>query len=551
MLKQLFGYAALMSAVTYGIKLLTFGVGVLGLKLKSKDDFGNYATYVIVYGILQNFLIGGVNQVIQRYAADDDEARKKFGRLALAQFPVALGLGVAGFFIIGTIWGNWSIALAPLGVPWIVVWFWTRYLYRTRLDARGEAALVVVASLGNSLCTLGLLAFTDLRDSLIYGDFAGLVIAGLLALFMIPRASGASLAELAKTKIERDFYQKLLIFGRALWGANQLFAASGWLQGLVTRGKLGAEKMGDYGGVGQFAQLIYQPMDFVAHAALPGLVQAKEQRDVMYRELLRLCLLAFPFVALAVSAGLPLLLTTVDGAIGLLQPSSASLASKYGNVHLLLLIGSIGTPMLAIEVVAGQYVVAEGRTDMALKAAGIRLVAMLLTLVVALWTPLYPLLGDDGALYVIIGAQGVGWAAQALLYVGMLWHSAAADDANRKYKTNMKTSLVYGLQTQLCAFAGAAPVVYFRHWEHNWLLVIPATAIFVVGMIAFRLLHREDFRRLWRAIAQRGAKPVVHDVGFETAPIGFERTMSKIQTDKVREVLALKRDAAQKDDDEV
>lgn len=517
MLKKLVGYAAYMSGATSLIRILTFGVGMLGIKMKSKGQYGNYATYTLIYGIAQGVFIMGVNQVIQKYGADDALNRRRFGRLAYILFGVLLAICGVAFAAVGAAFGNWAVALGLVGVPFIVIWWWARYIYRTTLDARGEARLTILSSLSNSLLTLGFIVLTDFGDALIYADFLALVLSGLVSLYFLPRAAGATFAELMKTALPREWLNELFVFGRSLWVAGQIFAATDWIQGLWTRGRLGAEAMGAWGVMHQLSQFIYMPLDMIGHAALPGLVAEKDQRDVMYRELLRLCLLAFPLVALGVAAGIPLLLQVLDFAFSLGGVASEPLALKYPEVHILLLIGGIAMPVHAVEIVAGQYAIAEGYKNAPLKVQFVSLVA-----IVAILFPLSAYFG----LYGVLIAAGLGEAAKAFAYVAILW---------KPFRRNMKSTLVYTVWSSLCTFAGAFPVFYYRHWKYNWVIAFPAMIAFFVGMVIFRLAHREDFKRAWRAFRSRGAPE--REEGFENAPEGFDRTLEALQVDKIREAI--------------
>lgn len=517
MLRNVFGYAAVVTLVTSGAKVLTLGVGLLGASFKTKEQFGNYGTYVLIYSIVQNLFIAGVNQVVQKYGADSEVNRIRFARLAYMLFGVLMIPCGLGFLLIGGVFGKWTIALAFLGTPFIVAWWWARYLFRTTFNAKGESLITVLASLCNSLFILGFIALTDFGDALIYGDFAALVVPGLVSLLVIPRAADTSIGAIIKAKVPREWLWEMYVFGRPIWAAGQLFAAGGWLQGLMTRGKLGPIAMGEWQFMGSLGQLINQPMDIVGHASLPGLVKEKENRPAMYRELLRMCLLAFPFIALTVAAALPLFLQLADIGISYIPDKTGELSTKYGNVHLLLLITAISTPALAIEIVAGQYAISEGLSKAPLQVQAASLVAVLLVL--------WPAATYFG-LYGILIAAAVGEVAKSGAYIYILW---------RPFPQNMKTSLVYGILSLFWTCMGAVPVYWFRDWEYNWLLALPAAGIFFCGMVLSRLVHREDFRRVYRAFVSREGSS--HDEGFEFAPEGFEETLTELQVGKVQDAL--------------
>jgi O-antigen/teichoic acid export membrane protein len=222
-----------------------------------------------------------------------------------------------------------------------------------------------------------------------------------------------------------------------------------------------------------------------------------------------------------VAAGIPLLLQVLDFAFSLGGVASEPLALKYPEVHILLLIGGIAMPVHAVEIVAGQYAIAEGYKNAPLKVQFVSLVA-----IVAILFPLSAYFG----LYGVLIAAGLGEAAKAFAYVAILW---------KPFRRNMKSTLVYTVWSSLCTFAGAFPVFYYRHWKYNWVIAFPAMIAFFVGMVIFRLAHREDFKRAWRAFRTRGAPE--REEGFENAPEGFDRTLEALQVDKIREAIEAQR----------
>ena len=520
MLQKVVSYALFASAFTGGVRLLTFVVGMLAAHIKGKGAFGDYTTYVLVFGILQSIFINGCNQTIQKFGADDEENRQRFGLLAYVTFGIALCIGAIGFLATGMLFGKWALGLAFLAAPGGILWWWARYLFRSTLNPKGETALSVVSSLSNAFLILGFLKLTAYDDAIIYGDFAAYVLSGLVAFLCIPFAVKATPWQLLKTPIPRAWLKEMFRFSLPLWWAGQLFTVGGSAQGLMTRGhpKLGTGPMAEYGVMGTLAQFIHHPMDIVGHAALPGLVLEKENRDEMYRELLRLCLLSFPFLAISIAAGLPLLIEIMDWAFQFVAEKEQGLASKYGGVYLLLLITAIGTPGAAAEIVTGQYAVAQNRPDIALKAKAVSLAVILLSLL--------PLANFYGLAGVVFAGTVLGEFSQAFTYVYLLWGD---------YRQNMKTALIYTSVSLFASVLAALPVILFRDIRYPWLLAFAAMAIFVMVMWICRLLHAEDFRRLLRVL--KGREGSEHEEGFEHAPEGLEEALVNRDQKEVRQAI--------------
>ena len=528
MLNKVVNYALFASAFTGGVRLLTFVVGMLAAHLKDKGAFGDYTTYVVVVGIVQSLFINGCNQTIQKFSADSEIERRRFALLAYITFVLTLILGVLGVLFTGVVFGKWALGLAFLSACGGVIWWWARYLYRSTLNPRGETFLSILGSISNAFLILGFLKLTAYDDAIIYGDFAAYALGGIVSLFAIPFAVKASLWEILKTPLPKEWLAQMFKFSLPLWGAGQLFTAGGSAQGLITRGhpKLGTAPMAEYGVMGTLSQFIHQPMDILGHAALPGLVLEKEKRDEMYRELLRLCLLAFPFISIAVAAGLPLLIEILDWLFQFLAVREEGLSAKYGNVYLLLLIIAIGTPAAAVEIVTGQYAVVQDRPDIALKSKVASLVVILVSLL--------PFVNYFGLAGVVFAGTVLGEFSQAFTYVALLW---------KDYRQNMRTALIYSSIATFSALLAAAPVYFLREWEYKWALAFLSMAIYVVSMWLFKLLNVEDFRRLVRVL--RGRQKVEHEQGFAEAPQGLEDAL--VAEDKEAARKAIVRRASQVD----
>ncbi len=483
MLRKLVGYAAYFAGATSLIRLLTFAVGMLGAKLKSRETFGDYNTYVLIYSYAQGFFIFGINQTIQRYAADDETNRRRFAYLAYVLFAVLLvatgfaGVGVGAFY-------DWSYSYAMFAIPWIVLWWWARYLYRSTLDARGETRLTILSSLSNSLVTLGFIALTDFEDSLIYGDFAAVAIAGIVAFIVIPQSVGLTFRELMKIEIPKGFIKEMIAFTRPIWAAGQVQTLGTQAQGFWTRGRLGAGMMGTYGFMNQLWHFAFIPMDTIGQAALPGLVQAKEERSKLYNELLRLCLVAFPVIAISVAAGIPLVLQILDWAFGLLAERESFLV-KYPELPLMMILMSLSVPMRGVEIVANQYAVAEGHKRAPLKVQLISLAVMAACLI--------PLTSAYG-IYGVIIAGGISELAKALAFIGVLW---------KPLRQNMKTTLIWSIFATIGVAGAAVPVYMYREHAFSWLSAFPAAAIYILAMFAFRLITPLDFVRMRNAWRER------------------------------------------------
>lgn len=468
MLRRLVGYAAYMSGTTSVVSLVTFGVSLLGYKTRTKDSVGDYYTYMLIYGVAQALLISGVNPTIQKLVGDDEKNQARFAKLAYLGFAViAVLLTAAG---VGVGLGlRWSYGLAFIGAPWVVVWWWVQYILRANLDYRREARLVMFASLSNSLLQLGFLTLTPYADALIYGDFLALVSSGVLALYIIPSGVGVPFREIMRTPIPREFLRDGFRFLSPLWVSGQVYTLNTHLMGVVIRAKAGAAAMGAYGVMQTLFGFAHKPLEFLKSASLPGLVQAKEDRERLFREILRIFLVVYPLLVVGLAATSPLVFILTN------------MADKWPEVPMMIFIFALGAPAYALEMVANQYAIALGRPRMQLYAQTAQAV-VLIALV-------YPAAHFYG-IYGVLVASVVATTLHAVVYTYLLWN---VDNASMR--TGVRWTLYTTLATALCGY----PVHLSRGFEHGWLVGAPITLFWVFFCFAVGMLSREDFRRVYRA----------------------------------------------------
>lgn len=488
MLRKLVGYAAYMFGANTFTALLNFGVSALGMVTRPVEAFGDYAIYMLVYEIGTSVFINGGNQAIQRHAASDHTNRLRFAKVILLGFLAMLVLFGAAAVLVGYAFGL-SFALALVGLPWVVTYWYGRYLVRSSLDARGEATLMVVASLSNTVFQFLFLTLTDLRDALIYGDFVALVVSGGMALVLLPRGAQASLSEILKTPVPRAFLAEVLRFMVPLWLAGQVFTIKHKLQGIWTGSRIGSKAMGKLQAAVTFWQFASKPMEYLGQASLPGLVAAGEERDVLYREVLRFSLITLCIVGIAVSGGIPLVFQMIDFASEALGRSGPTMIEKFADVPAFMMLFALALPFTAVEMVTNQYSVAVGRQKVVLYAQIANVVVIAATMIP---------LAEAYGLWGVMVSGTIGEVANAATFVVAL---------RKTHRDSMRSALLWSMYTLLGVTAALAPLFYYREEPWGWLLTAPALLIFAVIMVAARLLQMEDARRVWRAYRARGGEP--------------------------------------------
>ena len=485
MLRKLVGYAAYMFGANTFTALLNFAVSALGMVTRPKEAFGDYAIYMLVYEIGNGIFIFGANATIQRVAADSEENRRRFTKLVFVTFlGMSVVFGLAGL-------GVWRLfglnfALALFGLPWVVTYWYGRYVVRSNLDAKREARLMVVASLANTIFQFLFLTLTDLRDALIYGDFLALVASGLMALVTLPGALGMSVRDIMRVQIPKDFLRDAFKFTIPLWWAGQVFTLKVRLQGLWTSAFLGSKAMGALQGMQTMWQFAGKPMEYLGQASLPGLVSAKDDRDKLYRELLRFSIVSLTAVGIAVAAGIPLVFQVIDLVAELFGRTGVPVSEKYAEVPILLLLPTLAVPFTAVEMVTNQYSVAVNRQRIVFWAQVVNVAVMVVTLV-----PLAERFGLIGVVF----TGAIGEMANAATFIVLLW---------RHRRDSMRSALIWSLLATVATAAALAPVYYYRGLTFSWLLAAPALVIFGALMFATRLLKLDDFTRIVRAFRGRG-----------------------------------------------
>ena len=486
-LRKLVGYAAYMFGANTFTALLNFAVSALGMVTRPKEAFGDYAIYMLIYEIGNGIFIYGGNATIQKFAADSPENRVRFAKIILLLFVGLSALTGLAAAVVGT-WFSLHIALALLGLPWVVTYWYGRYIVRSNLDAKREALLMVVASLANSLFQLAFLTLTDLRDALIYGDFLALVASGVMALVVMPRALGVSLRQIVATPLPKAFLKETFAFTVPLWFAGQVFTAKVRMQAVWTSARLGSKAMGALQGMLTMWQFAGKPIEYLSHASLPGLVAARDRRDELFHDLLRLCLLALPFVAIGVVGGIGLVFQTIDAISALFGRGGEPLVVKFAEVPLLLLGPAIAVPMTALEMVTNQYSIAIGRQRVVFYAQVVNVIVLGVTLV-----PLSLAYG----IYGVVAAGAIGELGNALTFVVVLWST---------HRASMRTALGWTLTSTALTAGALAPLYYFGDWPWVWTLAAPLGLLYLLGMGATGLLSVEDFRRMIRAYRSRGVE---------------------------------------------
>jgi O-antigen/teichoic acid export membrane protein len=487
-LRKLVGYAAYMFGANTFTALLNFAVSALGMVTRPKSAFGDYATYMLVYEIGNGMLIYGGNATIQRYAASSDESRQRFAKLVFLLFFVLLGVSALLAGGVGLALGEAGLhtALGLLGIPWIVTHWYGRYLVRSRLDARREARLMMTASLSNTIFQFVFLTATDWRDALIYGDFLALIAAGVAALVLVPRSLGCSLRTILGTPLSRPELREALAFAGPLWLAGQVFTAKVRMSAIFTSTLIGSRAMGALQAMQTLWQFAGKPIEYLGQAALPGLVAAREDRDTLYKELLRFSLVLLPLVAIAVAGGIPLLLQLIDLAVATLKDAPGEpLSVKYAEVPLLIMLPALAMPLTTLEMVSNQYSVALGRPRTVFYAQLVNVLVMLAAL-----GPLSDAFGLVG----VVATGALGDLFNGLVFVVVLRAERAQV---------MRTALRWSLSALLFTALALAPILLTRDRSWGWAVAFPAAALYVAGMFAARVMVPDDLRRVARAVRER------------------------------------------------
>lgn len=480
MLRRLLGYAAYMFFAGAATSLLSFAVDAAGMISRPKESYGDYHTYLLVLTVGMSLCIYGVNGSIQRFGAGSTENQRRLVSLALRGFLALNGLGAAVAAGVFVFYGL-RIALAFVALPWLVLFWWGRYILRSRLEPRFEARLLVVGSLSKTVCIGGFLWLTDSADAMIYGDALALVVAGVVTLAFIPGAFGAPILTLLREPVPPGFVRELVRFSVPLWTGGQVFAASQEIVGIYTVQVLGRGPMGALGGMRQLWNFAFKPMDFLGQASLPGLVAEHERRAELYRDVLRLCAFSFPLIGLVVAVLCPVLL-------GVMQ-----IDEKYAEIPTMMLVMAIGVPANATQIVLSQYAIADGQPKFTLWSHVAAVVAIAATIV-----PFATWFGLPG----VVLTNWVANLASTAVFVVAMW-----PDHGREMRSTVGLGLVSSLATALAL----APSFVWRQEPEAWRLIGVALPIYLAvsalgGTIGLADLRAgaAAIRRGWTRFVRRG-----------------------------------------------
>jgi O-antigen/teichoic acid export membrane protein len=283
------------------------------------------------------------------------------------------------------------------------------------------------------------------------------------------------------------FWREVLRFTWPLWLSGQVFTAKAQLQGIWTGARLGPGPMGSLQSLTTMWQFAAKPIEYLGQAALPGLVSAGADRDKLYRELLRFCLVSLPVVGLCVSGGIPVVFQVIDWAYLSFGGQGQPLAIKYAEVPLLMLIPSLALPFTAIEMVTNQYSVAVGRPKTVFYAQLVNVAVMVVALL--------PLASAYG-LYGVVLTGFLGELGNGLTFVVVLY---------KEHRDSMKSALRWGIWATVATALGLAVIYSTRDHALGFLAVAPAVLLYAALMALGGLLVKSDGERIIRAVRRRPA----------------------------------------------
>lgn len=473
-LRRLVGYTAVMFGASTVTGLLSFAVNALGMSLLTKDTYGDYATYVLIYSVGQGFFIFGVNQCIQREASDDPIARLRFIKLAYLGFAALLVLCLMAAVPVAYVYDG-TLALGVVALPFVVVAWWCRYVVRSQLDAKREAFFNSIASLGTTVFQLGFLLLSSYTASLVYGDFLAQCAAAIIPMMLMPQSQGVTLREILRTPIPREFLRRNFEQAKPNWLSGQVSVAAQTFTMAWSRATLGAAALGSLSAMNMIWNFALKPMDQLAQAALPGLVTAKERRGQLHRELMVLCMVAFPMLGAGVALGTPLLLEVLK------------LREKYGELPPFIIVMAAAVPMGVFQMIHNQLAVARGDSRFTLYGQLGQLVGVGLA-TVTLMGP-FGLMGG-----VIAGAVGVAVNAAVLFW-------CMRDDPVHDVRLAARWTVLGTIGVVLAML----PYYPLRHERWVWVTALLVPVLYGAAMMLFRVLTVADLRRVWGLVQARRA----------------------------------------------
>jgi O-antigen/teichoic acid export membrane protein len=468
-------YAAVMFGASTLFSLLNFAASVTSMVARSKDTYGDYATYVRIYTFSQGFLIFGVNQVVQRFSAADPERRKDFAAAALRGFALLALLCWTTGAVIASL-GRVSVGLGVAAIPSTVVWWWSRYLIRTDLAGGREAFVTGVQSLLITVLQIVLVTTTTWDLALVVADFTAVLIGGLVGLQFIPRVVGAPLGALARRPLNGPLLREAFAFGRSYWVAGQLFALGDNATAGLIRSLLGPAAMGASAAAQQFWQFVLKPMEFLGQGALPMLVSAPDRaaREKAYFDLMKLCLLVLPAVAVAATTGLPLLFELIDLIAQQVGYQGQPVTEKYAEVPRLIALMTLQTPAMTFVMVWNQYAVAIGEPKVSI---GVQLASA-----GALLVSIAPLIGGFGLTGAYL-AGALAAFASALVFPAML---------GRRYPSETRRGVAWMVGATGATVAALAITRVWPPHLPSWLAAAPALVVYAVTSALLGLAGRAE-----------------------------------------------------------
>ena len=335
MLRKLLAYTAGAFVTQTITGLLSYFAELSVADALSKEEFGAYRHFLLVYSLAAGPFVVGADHALVTFVNRRAENYAPFVRLLLSYaLALTLAFAVAASILRSHVEASTAWALAVTG-PFVFGQL-GYILFRARLRLRYEFALLLGQSLVWSLGSLVLIRFYRHELLPIALASASFLIVALVMAAIFRRDATAGGAALLTFRPFAPDYEDFWRSYRPLWFAGIAFLANTQIVGLLIDRKLGKAELAMWGLVNSMMLFIQKPVQMVQRAALP--VFSSEKGDILhgFRQLVRLNLLVFPLLAIAVLGAYPLVLR-----FGTL--------SKYADTwpYLAVVIGA--SPVMAVE----------------------------------------------------------------------------------------------------------------------------------------------------------------------------------------------------------
>ena len=346
MLTKIVKYSSAILTSNVITSALSFVATMLIAKYLSKEDFGFFCHYVLVYSTVQSFFMAGTQQSSITFINLDEDNYIAYIQLLFTFFAVfsIIMFGVAG---ISCFFTSRSTSIALFTVVPSLFCMLSISLFRAKMDFKYELGFKILISSINSIGTIAFIILIRSKYVPIIADLLSVLIPSLLLLSILYRKLLENSYVSIFVNIFNKKYAKFWHDTRYLWVAGICFIINSSITQLLTDAYLGIEALAMFFFVMTIWELIHRPISIVQQTILPVFTLEQQINIKQLYDIARSSLVVLPLIC-------QLVLLVVPRIVEIYY------ADKYAGFRQYLSLLSLSVPILSVEFIYAGLFIAKG-----------------------------------------------------------------------------------------------------------------------------------------------------------------------------------------------